>query len=481
MQFSPELRATTTLTVSSSSLPTLYFTCKDPPAAPELWTNVPTATEADWHAVAFAETQPGLWVASLPLAQLGADTHAFEYTYRLKRSDGGLDWLGQDGGNGQVVLKVQAQDGGGNEQEVKARLVEFDLQGDSEDGSELFPLDDLDEVREFAGASHGFVLEQSTYVLRRAFTESYSQIPFVLRRPWFVPRLLPAPTPLADLSPDFLGQLLVLRSTTSPRTLVILPFTSPTVVSTFVGSHSTKGLNLHCTRDSTCPVAKGSVVVGVAQNGQLRAFIDQCVQVAREALGASFQSPNLSEPENSPLGLTWCTWSVPTFAACGSSGSPACSTGRNALGPNYSLSKVLDSLEKLGLDPAASATPLFPRAIDAVLLDDGWQNVKPFDDPFEPGRERRGLWSFGANGSWADVVDSEGEGEAAETTATVEGRRRRRQDSGFHVEADMERDLEESREELKDAVRRIKALGIENVGVWMTLGRLCAPRLVEHH
>ncbi|KAL8292074.1 hypothetical protein RQP46_001540 [Phenoliferia psychrophenolica] len=437
MHFSPALRTTTTLSLTpSSSSPTLHFTCQDPPAQPEVWTNVASPLEVGWRAVAFVQsssTDSGFWTAELALTHLGDGTHEFEYTYRIARSDGAVEWLGQEGGNGKIVVRVGAQTKVDLE-DVKVRLVEFDLKNDAaSEGTELFSLYDVAEIRDFvdSGPSQGFVLEQS-------------------ERPWFIPRLLPSPTPLASLSPDFISQLVLLRSESSSRTLVLYPFSNPLVASSLVGSSSTKGVSLHCARDSTSPSAKGSLVVGVAKDGQLRALIDQCVETARESLGGSLSG---IEEEAGPVGLTWCTW--------------------NALGPDYSLSKVLDSLKKFGLPASLSTdTPLFTRAIDAVLLDDGWQDVQTFDDPFEPGRTRRGLWSFGANGSWADVADSsasEGEGEAAETSGTVEGRRRRRQDSGFYPEADRAREMDESKEELKDAVKRIKELGIENVGCWMTL------------
>ncbi|KAK4705883.1 hypothetical protein P7C70_g307, partial [Phenoliferia sp. Uapishka_3] len=432
MHFSPSLGVATTLCVPlAPNLPTIYFTCQDPQFPPQVWTNLASADSLDWRAVPFTEStsQPGFWTAQVPVSQLGEGIHDFEYTYRLARSDnGGFDWLADTRGNGRITIRIGGKARG---ESVKAKLHTFELEQDSE--NQLFDLSELEEIRNFveAGASQGFVLERS-------------------ERPWYIPRLLPSPTPLASLSPDFVAQLVLLRSEAA-GTLIIFPFSTSLVASSLVGSSSSTSLNLHCTRDSKSKDAGGSVVVGLAKDGQLRELIDKCVEVAREALGGV--ALGVSENENAPLGLTWCTW--------------------NALGPDYTLSQVLSSLSKFGLTPSSQTSaslPIFTRAIDAVLLDDGWQDVKPFDDPFEEGVQRRGLWSFGVKEGWMDVHAEVGE--EVEINAKGEGWKRRRQDSGFYSETNAEMEMQESQEELQEAVRKIKDLGVENVGVWMTLGKL---------
>ena len=158
MHLSPALQTTTTLHLSPSS-PTksLQFICTDPPASPQLWTNFSTS----WRAVPFKEsrTQAGFWTAEVALAELGEGTHEFEYTYRLVRTGGAIEWLGTVAQNGRVVVRVSAERYLGGD-EVKARLVEFELEGN---GEQQFELDDVPEVREFvsSGASQGLTLERS--------------------------------------------------------------------------------------------------------------------------------------------------------------------------------------------------------------------------------------------------------------------------------------------------------------------------------
>lgn len=221
--------------------------------------------------------------------------------------------------------------------------------------------------------------------------------------------------------------------------------------------------------------------MGVAKDGNLRQVIDECVQVAKTTLEPESGLANAaSEPSSfDPLGLTWCTWFVPPDLGCVFTPKiDPIITCRNALGPEYSLSKVLECLEGFGLSrpsssPELRSTPksLFASSIDAVLLDDGWQDARAFPDPFEPDRARRGVWSFGAKSGWVDVFEPNGTGE-------VEGegllKMCKRQDSGFHSSSPgNESDEEEaSRESLEDAVKKIKSFGIANVGVWMTLGAM---------
>ena len=124
----------------------------------------------------------------------------------------------------------------------------------------------------------------------------------------------------------------------------------------------------------------------------------------------------------------------------------------NALGPDYDLSDVVESLGELfKIDPSLKS------CLDTVLLDDGWQDLT-IDG--ESGRRR--LFSFGARHGWMDV-----DGGAAPPREPVD---MRRQDSGY-ASPTME-ELGKRTRSLDDLARGIdviKARGIAKVGVWLTL------------
>lgn len=244
------------------------------------------------------------------------------------------------------------------------------------------------------------------------------------RRIWYLPRILPAPSPLASLSPSFEAQLLVLRSlpnasSPTPKLLALFPFTTTTVTSSLVG----QPLQLRCERDSPA-AGQGHLVVAWGVDGELDSLIKRCVQIASNALATSIPPPPTTF---GPHGLTWCTW--------------------NALGQDYTLSQVLSSLDAF----AALPDPSFSESIDSVLLDDGWQDTELYLDPEtkraveDTERDGKVLASFGVRKGWFDVECGLG-----------------MEDSGYGA-------VGESRGELGEAVRMIKERGVERVGVWMTL------------
>lgn len=166
MLFSPPLGATTSLPSTASS--TLHFTCLNPRDQPQIWTNLPSTSAEDWRAVHFSPSpsQANFWTAEITLPKLDEGVHHFEYTYRIERDDD-LEWLGQQGGNGRVVVTVgsEAAEGQVGGASVSTRLITFALESGSSSPGEIqsFSLDDVPEIREFvnSGAAHGFVLEQS--------------------------------------------------------------------------------------------------------------------------------------------------------------------------------------------------------------------------------------------------------------------------------------------------------------------------------
>lgn len=283
----------------------------------------------------------------------------------------------------------------------------------------------------------------------------------LLRPTWYEPRLLSSPHPLSHLSPSYDAQLLLLRSlpnSSSPhRNLIVLfPFSTTNVSTSLRGDFNQDGskLWLRTTRDSSLSDAKGHLAVAWGPEGTLRNLIEQCTTIATETLLApSSSSSSTSAPPPSTLtetqfqGLGACTW--------------------NALGPTYTLSSVISWLTRLK-NPLQSS-PLVSSAIDTVLLDDGWQDVITFLDPVDGVDDRRGLRSWGVKEGWFDVEIKGEKGEGM-----------KRSDSGFETSSPVRFDEgvfgmrrsdddEGSLEELREGVKRIKELGIQKVGVWMTL------------
>ena len=145
-------------------------------------------------------------------------------------------------------------------------------------------------------------------------------------------------------------------------------------------------------------------------------LIRRAVEGARECLYPNHPTSSTSTNELNNVSL--CTW--------------------NALGPTFTLSSLLSWLSTL-LDPKNTTEELIDSFKEGgVLLDDGWQDTLSFG-----GREGgpswneklRGLRSFGVREGWFDVE--------------FEG-------------------LKEEGWELRECVKRVKGMGVREVGVWIT-------------
>ncbi|KAM0750833.1 hypothetical protein T439DRAFT_325885 [Meredithblackwellia eburnea MCA 4105] len=482
IEFSPKLGSHTPITLGSSPA-SLYFSALVPlseDATPAIWTNIPSISAfnqqqqyQEWRSIPFTTSvsshyksdasQLRLWSASIVLPSSSSSStpnSSYEFTYRLEHQDSHIQWLGDQRGNGRVTFRapVPHLDVSGTptsaQDNAQIRVARFKVgEGEGgEDGVKIIKLsaENLPELKEFMkreqeeGKIKGFTLEQS-------------------ERPWFIPRLFTLPTSdssdfaietaLSPLSPSFLSQLLLLHSTSSNSNLLLIPVSTKSFSATLVKD------GLRCVPDSPANDGEAFCIVATGYGDvPLRQLMDRAIGAASEIWtneeGSNSEVKGTQQLEKQPWGphgVTWCTW--------------------NALGPDYTLYSVISSLKSFF---APSSPPShFPLAIDTLLLDDGWQDVRTFADPgpYEPGRERRGLYSFAASSRWL------------ETEAGNDGKRRGRSDSGFASESgvtplsprsrglgldsDEETDV---KLDLKEAVRKFKEFGISTVGVWMTLG-----------
>ncbi|ORY54859.1 hypothetical protein BCR35DRAFT_355826 [Leucosporidium creatinivorum] len=484
MSFHPSLgqHSFVSLLSSSASPSFLHFTYHPSNlitgSEPQVWTSLPSS---EWQAIPFAlqpsasaePEQEQTWLARIPLAD--AQPGRFEYTFRLLHADGSMEWLGSEGGNGVVELVIAPSSSATVEDcpfefeqaievEQKGRsstLAAFGLKGGRSDQVESFRL----RTKAEAGwdKADGLVIERS-------------------ERTWYLPRLLPSPSPLSHVSPIFDTLFLHLRrpptSGHSAGIVVILAFSTSTVSSSLRGGDD--ALWLRCTRDSDEQGAKGYVAVAWGKEGELRKCTEEVVRIASEVLGGGEIGKPSKGQEETIQKLSACTWNALNY-------------------DHYTLSDVLPWLEGLkrpGASPSSSfstdpslsdseshhqphSSPLFASSLSTILLDDGWQDVVHFPDPVDPAKDRRGLRSFGVRPEWYDVNGSiVREGEERGRTSKTEEKDTRRDDSGYGS-ASMSASVSGSEdgvvmivqpgEELKDAVERIKRKGIEKVGVWMTL------------
>lgn len=159
MPFHPPLHSHSILPLSGP-LHFTYTSSLAPGVTPELWTNLPCST---WHPIPFLPLSATLWSATVDVEQQGS----FEYTYRLRHPDGGIEWLGSAGRNGRIELVEPCAGvggcpielGAGAEVEEKGRnalLVRYELGEGVSGGVERFELGAL----EWEGAD-GVVWERS--------------------------------------------------------------------------------------------------------------------------------------------------------------------------------------------------------------------------------------------------------------------------------------------------------------------------------
>ncbi|KDE03829.1 hypothetical protein MVLG_05713 [Microbotryum lychnidis-dioicae p1A1 Lamole] len=247
-------------------------------------------------------------------------------------------------------------------------------------------------------------------------------------RIWYLARELQPGPPTSCLSTEYEAQLVYLRgkpTTDSPNApiLALFPFTTDQVMSTIRGGDDK--VWLRCMRDTGASGVRGHVVIGRGVEGDLEELVAECVETAKKALGGDLDQAMVKIPSpmaQFPQGVRVCTWNALGLAA-------------------YKLSDVLKWLDSL-LSPSTSS-PLFAASLDTILLDDGWQDIKQasWQHGGRHGHPQQTLHSFGVRPSWYDV------GSALNTPVSNSI----------------------ASPELTNAVKRIKAKGIQRVGVWMTI------------
>ena len=217
-------------------------------------------------------------------------------------------------------------------------------------------------------------------------------------------------------------------------------------------------------RDRAASKAEALVLVGSAPEYRLHQLMELLVKKGRDAVRkVNGTTADAFEPSPSqPFHGLGC---VETLSH---SSSRSWAT-YNALWTKYKLSQVIDELDNLGT--ASSSSP-FAAALDTVLLDDGWQDIR--DDH----HGRRRLYSFGAIAGWNDVED-ETDTSLSESVSSETAPSLRREDSGYgsgigSPDPSSGRKGDAGSKPLADlraAVATLKARfpGVKRVGVWITL------------
>ncbi|GAA5966693.1 hypothetical protein JCM3765_007600 [Sporobolomyces pararoseus] len=388
----------------------------------EVWTNLPSTLKLteEWHAVPFLPTENAqlpnkVAIVKVPYSLAAQEGSSFEFTYRLKHSDGNIEWLGSQGANGRIEFfpprqlpppKVSEAEW---KSELGGKVKRARFATREGEGLSLFDLTDTIETWRNGQEVQGLTLEQSS-------------------RTWFTPRPFPPSSiPLSHISKHFVSQLILLETTPSPgnnnnRYLCIFPFSSRTFNCSLIGGEDNQ-LLVRCEKDAQTQDSreeeKGGIVIS---NGNCKEdTFDDLIRIAVESSRQSLYPSSIKSPASqestiaAPKDLTLCTW--------------------NALGQDFTLSALLSWLDRL-LSPESTSEEMiesFKRG--GLMLDDGWQETKLYKGT-DRGEELKGLKGFGVREGWYDL-------------------------KGEHT-------VERGRE-LKDAVDRIKAKGIERVGVWITI------------
>lgn len=247
---------------------------------------------------------------------------------------------------------------------------------------------------------------------------------------WVTHRLLQN---ASELSSHLDSQLLLLSDATTVT--AILPVSTSVAAVSLRGSLDGSGhIWLRSERDSGT-AGEAICAVGCGPRSQLLAIIDDCAAAATSIVD---ETPRCSQP------------TVPTkvdFSLFGNRKAVYCTW--NSLGPDYTLSKVLDRLQNLKETGAL-------EAYNAVLLDDGWQATT----------SDRTLSSFDTREGWLDVGI-----EDQLTEDDLAYREYRRKDSGVLVSRDSSEDSSKSSSSsLAIAIQIIKQRfpEIKAVGCWLT-------------
>ncbi|KAK4046881.1 hypothetical protein OIV83_005777 [Microbotryomycetes sp. JL201] len=412
MSFFPALASHQAVSLPATGSQTLHFTFCAPDShhdasVPEVWTNLP---KGQWQAVAFRKhtIDSQLWIATIDVTCDNAGL--FEFTFRMNHGNDKVQWLGSSGSNGTVEL-------------VHSSRIDSPMMGcpfSFEDGANINAETDGAILATF-GLSNGRSGDVQSFKLKHNAKNLLHANGLVLERTertWITPRQLYGRDCVAGLSPEYDGSLLYIRAPPSndeptPQSVLIFPVSTTAVCSSLRGGDSS--VWLRCTRDSPSNDVTGHVVVAWGSDQQFSTLLQRCISLARNVIKTQDPFWQQLETRYPPLepqglqGLTVCTWNALNY-------------------DHYKESDVEQWLE--GLTDETKTSALFSRAIETVLLDDGWQDVEVFLDTVDGSKNRRAVRSFEARKEWLGHQTGRG---------------------------------------LKAAVDRIKAKGVKRVGVWMTL------------
>lgn len=338
------------------------------------------------------------------------------------KDDGNVQWLSQAGGtdNGRIIRSENRSD------DHPHPLVEGDiraqLQASSGGSAQVvrFTLADGGE-----GSVESFDLGVPRYQDLVGLTIEKTK-PF-----WVTHRIL---NHASEVSSHLDSQLLLFSD--AAEVTALLPLSSSVGACSLRGSLDGSGhVWLRSERDSS---AGGSAVciVATGPRNELLRILNDCADAARHIVNADASQPSKDDAHGA----------APSFSLFGNKKAIYCTW--NSLGPKYSLSRVLDRLQALQDHGSLDA-------YNAVLLDDGWQDVKG-----------RTLASFGAKDGWLDVGPEDSLSESDLTDRDF-----RRKDSGVLVS----RDPSEESPALADAslgtavgIIKQRFPQIRAIGCWMT-------------
>jgi hypothetical protein len=178
-----------------------------------------------------------------------------EFTYRLVWPDGGIQWLGNEGGNGTVSFYLSTS----SERPTSVRVARYDL-GE-------------DEVKTFVLPAPEWAISAGTVLERKHHS-------------WVSPRRI---TSIADISDQLRSQFVTLRSATGDRIQAYLPLSSTACSSVLRRIDGDLCLEAH--RDLPSGKVEGLVVVGEGPEWDVHGVVGEMIAEARKIVSEADDMP----------------------------------------------------------------------------------------------------------------------------------------------------------------------------------------------
>lgn len=338
-----------------------------------------------------------------------------EFTYRILKPSGEVEWLSGLGSNGVILLDDTFSS------DAKLPLIEMQectVRSTHSPNLKILDYELPDTSKE--GDIESFNLGRPSHEVLHALTLERS------KRTWIESRIF---THLPELGPERDSLLLLLRTTSG--VVVYFPIVTKDAIATVRGSMDGKPeVWLRSQREKEAGQAKATCIVGWGAEYELLKVIEDCVEAGRAIIGGEDAEQQDNSGQAVTAGLS--TFTKPVFCTW------------NSLGQDYTLSGVLKRLQAL-----EDSRTL--EKIDSVLLDDGWQDVGP---NLEAGEMRlRCLRSFDTRKGWFDVADDQATGVANGVSGALPS-------GGMKPSANLKRAI---------AIIKSRFPRIKHVGVWLTL------------